>query len=340
MKMRRYIITLATLLVLSLSFVPLTSAQVVESSLGITAIPARLGDDGSLSVKPGETIRTQVRVRNTNAQSIQVGTIIEDFIIGDDGRTPVPVIGKNDSRWSLASWMQLSDTNQEIPAGGSQTITVTIQVPDSALPGGRYAMIMHEPRLTGEAGEQNGTTAGQTGISQRVGTLIYLRVAGEVKEEAFLRNITIPPFQEYGPVPIKFSVENLSDIHITPTATIVIRNMFGVERARISVPAQNIFPYTMREFSSSWERVWGAGRYTAEVFVEYGESHSVIAEEFSFWLLPIKLILILLTLFLAMIGLIVFVVRHIRRRSNAKHKDVELLEHTLHQLENTMKDKQ
>lgn len=307
--------------------------EIQKAAVGLTAIPPRLGDDGSLTAKPGETIQTEVRVRNSSESPIRVGTLVEDFIIGEDGRTPVPVLSSTDSRWSLAKWIVLGDSDQVVPAGGSQTIPVVIKVPENALPGGRYAMIMHEPRITEEADAKNGKTAGQTGVTQRVGTLVYLRVAGDVKEEAFLRNIKIPSFQEFGPVPITFSVENLSDIHIAPVTSIVIKDIFGMEKGKVTVPSQNIFPYTMREFTANWDRVWGFGRYSAEITVEYGEKHQIATGTAYFWLIPVKLLLALVTLLLAVVGMGVAIRRHIRHVTSVETKHIELLEDRIRQLE-------
>lgn len=314
-------------------------SEIQQAAVGLTAIPPRLGDDGSLKAEPGQTLQTQVRVRNSSNKPIQVGTLVEDFIIGEDGRTPVPVLADTDSRWSLAHWIELSDTDQIVPAGGSQTISVVIRVPDNALPGGRYAMIMHEPRSGSDAAVKNGETNGQTGVTQRVGTLVYLRVAGQVKEEAFLRNISIPSFQEFGPVPIKFSVENLSDIHIAPVSTVVIKDIFGLQKGKIDVPSQNIFPYTMREFTTNWDRVWGFGRYTAEISVEYGEAHQVLTQSVGFWLIPVKLLLALLVLLLASIGIGVSVRRHHHHKNSVETKHIELLEERIRQLEDEVGDR-
>lgn len=307
--------------------------EIQRAAVGLTAIPPRLGDDGTLTAKPGETIQTEVRVRNSSEKPIRVGSLVEDFIIGEDGRTPVPVVATTDSRWSLAKWIELADVERIVPAGGSQTIPVVIHVPENALPGGRYAMIMHEPRVSAASDTQTGQTAGQTGVTQRVGTLVYLRVEGDVKEEAFLRNIKIPSFMEFGPVPITFSVENLSDIHIAPVTSIVIKDAFGLEKGKITVPSQNIFPYTMREFTANWDRVWGFGRYSAEIIVEYGEKHQVVTETAYFWLIPVKLLLALITLILAMIGVGVAIRRHLRHISSEETKHIELLEDRIRQLE-------
>ncbi len=301
-----------------------------DAPLSLTAIPPRLGDDGSLVAKPGETLHTQIRVRNTSSEPVHVGTIIEDFIVEEDGRTPIPVLGQNDSRWSMSQWIVLDGANQMVPSGESQTISVLIHVPEDALPGGRYAMIMHEPKTN--------PTLGQTGINQRVGTLVYLRIAGEVNEEAFLRNIKVPSFLEYGPVPLKFSVENLSDIHIRPTAKVAIFDMFGQEKSQITFESQNVFPYTMREFSDTWQTTWGFGRYRAEITAVYGSQSKALTQTVFFWILPIKLILIVVLLFFVLLTLWLWFLRRRRARKQADTTYVAMLEERMKELENELEE--
>lgn len=313
-------------------------AEIQQAAVGLTAMPPRLGEDGSVSADPGQTIQTQVRVRNTTNTSLRVSTIVEDFIIGDDGRTPVPVVDQTDSRWSLAQWIELPESSSIIPAGGTQTLPVIIRVPENALPGGRYAMIMHEPSGN-QAKTTSGETVGQTGVQQRVGTLVYLRVNGDVKEEAFIRNVKVPMFQEFGPVPLSFDVENLSDIHIRPQVSVSVKNMFGIERSRVNIETQNVFPYTLRTFETNWDQVWAFGRYTAMIAVTYGERGQTVQAVAHFWVVPLKLLLAIGVVVLAMVGIGVAIRRHLRHRDNVDQQHISLLEDRIRQLESEIHDR-
>ncbi|MCD8484107.1 hypothetical protein LRY65_03250 [Candidatus Woesebacteria bacterium] len=312
--------------------------EITRGEVGLTAIPPRLGDDGSLEVQPGQLIQVEVRVRNTSNQVQTIQTVAEDFIIGENGRTPIPIEGQRDSRWSLASWLEIPNNTTVLPPGVSQSVPVLIRVPDTALPGGRYAMIMHQPITGGDFTLPNGETGGQAAVNQRVGTLVYVRVAGAVKEEAHIRNISIPSFSEFGPVPIAFEIENLSDIHIRPSSQIRITNMFGQEIDEIQVESQNVFPYTLREFRTEWDRVWGFGRYTAHFMTVYGSQGETITASFHFWVVPYKLLLTIVVLLLALLGIIISVRRHLQHRNDATTQHVALLEDRIRQLENELQE--
>lgn len=311
--------------------------EITRAELGLTAIPPRLGDDGSLEVQPGEFVQTQVRVRNTTGQTQTVQTLAEDFIISEDGRTPIPVQASPDSRWSLASWIEIPNPQTTLPPGVSQTIPVFIRVPENALPGGRYAMIMHQP-TAGEQASLEVELGGQAAVNQRVGTLVYVRVAGPVNEEALIRNISIPGFSEFGPVPISFEIENLSDIHVRPITQISITNMFGQEIDQLKVEAQNVFPYSIREFQTEWDRVWGFGRYTAHFMTVYGTQGETVLASYSFWVFPYKLVLTIIVILVALIGIFISVRRHLDHRNDVTSQHISLLEDRIRQLENELQE--
>lgn len=301
----------------------------------LTAIPPRLGDAGDLKAKPGEKIQTVIRVRNSSDEAMSIQSVAQDFIIGEDGTTPIPVSGEVSNRWSLASWILISPETQVIPARQTAQVNVVIDVPQDALPGGHYAMVMHQPSV---GVDQNGQAiVGDTAslVSQRVGTLVYFMVEGPVNEEAFLRNINFPSFTEYGPVPFSFTVENVSDIHVRPQITVDIYNLIGQKVDSINVEAKNVFPYVSRDFDSQWDRVWGIGPYTAKFTMSFGSQGKVVMASSSFWLMPAKLVLAALTIIVVLIGLIVVIRRHLLHRQSNEQARIKMLEQRLAELETT-----
>jgi hypothetical protein len=312
--------------------------EIQRAAIGLTALPPRLGEDGSLTGEPGATIQTQVRVRNVSTQPIVIQTLAEDFVIGEDGRTPVPVDVQVDTKFSLANWIEIPVRQATIQPGGIQTIPLVIRVPANARPGGRYAMIMHQPVVS--TGEEFGADlAGQAAVNERVGTLVYFRVPGPVHEEAAIRNIVIPGFSEFGPVPITFDIENLSDIHIRPLVNIEIRNILGRTVDTVTVETQNVFPDSLRRFEANWDRVWGFGRYSARFNVSYGDQGQVLTATAAFWLFPYRLIVAILVVILVLIATGVLIRRHLKYRGGVEEQHIGLLEDRIRQLENELHEK-
>jgi hypothetical protein len=305
-----------------------TPQAAAPGEITLTAIPPRYGDVETLKIKPGEKKQIQVRVRNSSNQTVTVESFAKDFVVGEDGSTPLPVTDEVSNRWSLASWLVLSPNSQVLRPNQLGMVNVLIQVPADALPGGHYAMITHTPNV-GALTEG----ASESKVNQQVGTLLYVQVEGPINEEAFIRNLTMPKLSEFGPVPFSFTVENRSDIHITPRIAIEIYNLFGSKVDTITLESKNIFPLMNRGFDGEWNRVWGIGPYKAKVTMSYGSTGQVVMTKTSFWLIPYRLVLAISVVLLTLLAAILLTRRHWLHRKGADQERVKQLEERLKELE-------
>lgn len=303
----------------------------IITSLELVALPTRIGDDRSLRGDPGETIQTKVRVRNVTDKPVMVTSRAIDFILGENGFTPVPVTEEDISnRWSLAKWLTLAPNAVQLDPREIRELAVVIQIPRDALPGGHYAMVTHTPAgYNGNPFTINGESG--SAINQQVGTLLYVIVNGDVTENAFIRDVKFPSFSEYGPVPFSFTIDNQSDIHIRPEITVDIHNMFGQQVDSFSIETRNIFPIRSRDFSGEWDKIWGFGRYKATISVVYGLNGAVSQATVFFWLFPITVVLaiVIVTMSLAVIALLVR--RHVLHTQTDQSKRIAELEAQLQQ---------
>ncbi len=308
------------------------TSSLAESSL--TAIPPRLGEDMSLKAKPGEKLQTSVRVRNSSSEKMTVKSIAQDFIVETNGETPIPVNENISNRWSLASWLILTPSVQEVEPGDIATINVIIEIPDDALPGGHYAMITHQPHSgSADLPESEFAPKSAATLQQRVGTLLYVTVDGPINEAAFIRELTFPRFSEYGPIPFKFTVDNQSDIHIRPQIGIEIYNLFGKKVETLEITSKNIFPFIARDFEGEWDRIWGFGPYTAKAVMSYGSTGQIAIASQTFWLLPITLLMAILIVLLVIVAIIIVIRRHLHHRSDDQQAKIEMLQSKVSQLE-------
>ena len=310
--------------VFSAIVLPVRAQQAAADLVSLTAIPPRLGEDGKLKLKPGEKAQIDLRVRNSSNKVVVVKSSAIDFIVDEDGKTPVPLEGaaETNNRWSLASWLTVAPSQNTLQPNESGSISVVIDVPHDALPGGHYAMVVHQP-TTGALEEIAGSA---TGINQRVGTLLYVIVDGPINEAAFIRDFSFTDFMEFGPVPFSFVVENESDVHIRPQMNIDIYNLFGRKVTTIQPTTKNIFPYESRSFSGQWEQIWGTGPYTARLTMSFGDHGAVVIARTSFWLLPVKLVIAIITLIGILIIAFISIRRHIIHRRTDQSARIQELE--------------
>ena len=301
----------------------------------LTAIPPRLGEDLSLKVKPGEKIQTSVKVRNGSSETMTVKSLAQDFIVDSGGETPIPVEGNISNRWSLASWVMLTPSVHEIQPGDIATINVIIDIPADALPGGHYAMITHQPHSTSSSTSPEFEVAHTSAatLQQRVGTRLYVVVDGPINEAAFIRELNFPKFTEYGPVPFSFTIDNQSDVHISPQIGVEIYNIFGKKIETIEMTTKNIFPFIARDFEGKWDRVWGFGPYTAKAVMSYGSTGQLAVTTTTFWLLPITILMAIFIIILVIIAVIIVVRRHLQHRRGDQQAQIEMLQNKVSQLE-------
>ncbi|MFZ2152893.1 MAG: hypothetical protein WAV41_02435 [Microgenomates group bacterium] len=272
-------------LVLVSSFLFLVSDIQAQSALGLSAIPPRL----EVTLQPGEVVTKELKIRNESKTERVVTTTSRDFIVTDSEGTPIQLedIDESNNRWAASSWIHLSPSNFKLKPGETRSIMITIIAPDDALAGGHYAMVLHSPN--------NESVLSETGslIQTNVGTLVYVTIPGDIKEDARVTEFSAPSFSEFGPVPFKTIISNLSDIHVTPAGSIAIKNWLGGKTADLPLDLTNIFPNTSREFTNTLTRKFLFGRYTATLSAGYGTTGQAIAATIFFWVIPWRLIIIL-----------------------------------------------
>ncbi|MBD3250211.1 MAG: hypothetical protein GF381_01395 [Candidatus Pacebacteria bacterium] len=306
-------------------------AQLDQQSL--IAIPPRRGENRELVVNPGEKIQTDIRVKNNSNQTLSLKSYARDFIVGENGRTPIPVDQSVSNRWSLASWMAVVPNQHELGPNETAQINIVIEVPDDALPGGHYAMVLHQPTNNEPATQDLDAQEAVTSINQMVGTLFYVIVDGPINEEAYITDFKFNNFQEFGPVPFSFKVSNQSDIHIKPRMEVDIFNLIGQKVDSIKVEPRNIFPLTSLNFNGKWEKVWGFGLYKAKLTLSYGENGQVVMANTNFWIIPVRIVLAILFILLTLSAIIVSVRSHIRHKTEQEEAKIKELQQKLEQYE-------
>ena len=307
-----------------------------QSALGLTAIPPRLEIEGD----PGQVVTKEIKVRNESLQNRVIYTTIKDFIVSDDSGTPLQLedtdleTNPDLNRWTASSWIHISPTKLQLKPGETKSLTLTVIVPDNALPGGHYAMLTYMPNGDVKPGQMKKTASI---IGQRVGTLIYFTVAGPVTEKLNILKFSVPQFSEQGPINFTGTLESLSDIHITPVGNITISDPLRTKVAEVPVEAGSVFPETQRDFVSTWTQKWGWGKYRADLNLAYGTTGAVATATIFFWLFPIRLVIYSLIAIISILTAIILLNKRSKRHQEMLEKEVTELKEELEKLEESKK---
>jgi len=298
---------LVTILVLALLILPgFVSAQAPE---GVEISPAIIED----RVSPGETRDFSLSVRNISTVERTFYFLALDIKGVDERGVPIFAEIGEPTPYELSTWLTVPTESITIPAGESQSFGFRITVPREASPGAHFGGVFLEsqaPRLR---------TSG-AGIGFSVGTIVSLRIAGDVVEEARVRSFSTDRLI-YNEPSVRFTtnVENMGNVLVRPYGQIKIVNMTGREvgTVRVNETVSPVFPQAERSYQTEWDRDGFAfGRYQAMVSLVYGEDgRRTITGTATFWILPVKPILYTIGCFLAVVLVMFFFVRmYIRRK--------------------------
>ena len=271
-----------------------------------------------LNVNPGQTVTTPIYIRDISSGDLIVSAQVNDFVAGGESGTP-KILLNNDTNnpYSMKSWVVPPASLLLVPRQ-IRTLTVTLNVPQNATPGGHYGVI----RFTATPPSLKGTGVS---LSASLGSLMLLTVSGKITQHLNVQSFTVnnggsaAGFFESGPVNFVEQLKNTGNVHLQPVGQVSIFDMFGKKLAAVNVnlPPGNILPSSTRQFSQALNsEVIGNkmlfGHYTANLKVTYGTSHIVLTSSLGFWVIPLKLIgIIIVVLVGGFFGL-----RYILRRYN------------------------
>jgi len=275
------------------------SVKAADAGKGVTIVPPSF----ELYANPGESIADKIKVRNDSTSDVTYQVLVEDFkAVGEEGSVSLIDDSQPNTTYSLAKWVVPEPRTFSLAPNQEKEIPFSINVPKDAEPGGHYCSVLFQ--IGGDAKIQGGGAS----VASRVGSLILLRVSGNVKEDASVESFTSNKnYFEKGPIGLDLRVKDNGNNHISPKGTIVITNIFGQKVAEIPLNGLNVLPSAIRKMSTEWnpKNSFLANRYTATLVATYGQQNKSLSATTSFIVFPKFLIYICSAVILLIIGLVV-----------------------------------
>lgn len=282
------------------------------TATAITISPPRL----ELAADPGETVTGKLEVTNDSQTDTVYYTQVENFEAGDETGNPQFVT----TREGLATWVDVQ-SQVTVRAGEIKSVPFSVRVPRSTEPGGYFASIFVRTTPPPENG-------GEVSIGARLGTLILLRVNGEIKEGVNILEFATKDNKRFFtslPVELYYRFQNTGADRVKPEGTIVIKNLVGLTAKSLSAnrPEGSVLPRSIRRFDSPWVTAGGGeedpatvvpsetadgffaqatnqaknfafGYYTANLDIHYGENNNTATGVYRFLVVPWQLLSIVL----------------------------------------------
>lgn len=309
----------------------------IKTAGAVTLSPPRL----ELAGDPGTVISSEIKITNEATEPQVYYTQVENFEAADESGNPsfVP------TRENLATWVDVA-ANIRVEAGQQKVLPFTIRIPQNAEPGGYFASLFI--RTTPPP-----TRGGEVSIGARLGTLLLLRVNGDIQEGVDILEFGTKDNQRFFsslPIDFYYRFQNTGADRVKPTGTIAVKNVFGMNAKILNANRSDgsVLPRSIRRFESSWITSGGGeeapelqsvsvesqgffaaavsqaknfafGYYTANLDITFGESNNTAHETFRFFIIPWQLLIIGLVVLVVLFVVLRFILKRYNRYIISKY---------------------
>lgn len=301
MKRLLFLISLSIIAVLSFGA---TTYAADESGQALEIAPPLI----SLPADPGETIKTQISIRDIAKGPLIVTSQINDFSAESETGVPkIDVDGVEKSPYSIIDWVEPLDRLVLEPTQIKQ-LPITINVPANASPGGYYGVI----RFTATPGELNSSGVS---LSASVGALVFIRVSGDAKESMDIVELSTSKngrkgwFFDSQPIDFTMRIKNTGNIQEQPVGIVAVKDMFGKPLANLSLNLNKryVLPDSIRSFDTPLDKTNIGGRvlfglYTATLTTKYGDKGQEVTKTIRFFVFPWQIALGIIIVIAALVG--------------------------------------
>lgn len=184
--------------------------------------------------------------------------------------------------YDASSWITIDEPDFILQPKTNRTVDYTIKAPKGAEPGGHYATIFFQPLVPEQAlSPQNLYIVG------RIGALVFLTVPGDIRQEAKIKELTVPSFSQFGPAIINLKISNTGNIQIRPTGKVEVLDFRGQVVFSKALNEGLVIPGTTKTYEFEFGNKGTVGQFRARASIVFGEDQEKLtAENVSFWILP------------------------------------------------------
>lgn len=306
-----------------------------QGSAALSIVPKK-----TYTVDPGKSVNDTLTIRNLDRkEALNLTLRVIDFTYTDDGGTPKLMTAEDapQTTWSLKPFLTVP-RNVTIEPGSSQTLDMSIAIPEGHGAGSYYSAIVYST---------SPADGGNVGLSASGVTLVFTTIPGQVNENLVLDKLGAYDhmIKEYRyamtkkPEKIAYTLKNEGNVTESPVGSITLRHMFGKETVIQNInPNESLaligqtrtfesciklknsevnFNGSRAEASACAEPDLWPGYYKVELSAFYGQNGNNtrdLSGTASFWYLPWWFIAVFLAALLFVSFHIWKIVRFIRNR--------------------------
>lgn len=273
-----------------------------------------------ITLQPGDTYSDTIRLTNPTQNLVELYPKTMNFEARGEGGDPSFYEADETShKYALAKWISYEQPKLALTPQQVAEFKYQIKVPLGAEPGGHYGVLFFATNPPEKA-----EGASQVAIASMVGSLVLVRIPGDIREEGLLEKFSTEK-KLYVSTPVVFNalIKNIGNIHFKPEGEIKIKNFWGgeVDKVIFNEEKGNVLPDSARKFEEKWTPATEPfykqpiGRFTGNLNLNYGEDDKMLAGSVSFWVIP-KWFLVAVAVLILII--VLWIITRLIRRKNSK----------------------
>jgi len=259
-----------------------TPPAAAPGGFGVSLGPSQIRLQGV----PGETQESSVRIWNQSQNTMRFIVEIADLgnEVAKDGALNRVFVTPGSFAHSCAGWIQLSQSDVEVPAGQHLDIKFLMAVPTDAV-GGHAAVIFFRGMPAAQNGDERDPSKPTTSvqIQPRIGVLVFHEAKGTVQRTGKLSDFVVQPPVDGEPLSMTYLFENTGNVDILLEGSFYVLGANNALAAKGRINTLRTFPEDRGSSGTEWEGALDSGEYHLVASFELGpDGQEVIVREADF----------------------------------------------------------
>lgn len=236
-----------------------------------------------LNITPSTAHSGIVKFKNTGTEKLSVQLSAEAFSVNNETYDYT-----FEPSSDISNWVHFSSDLIDIEPGQIRPVQYAINVPIDAEPGGAYISLFGASLPSSDEGSIQST--------ERVGSLLYITVTGDVTKTGSLLGFS-SPFAGFGETPWSARIHNTGSAHFIGDYTVSTKTLWGTTISEQS-DAPLVMPNTIRLIQGALEPPQWLGVYIIHYNIALGDNGKAVGTR-PYLYLPITQVTALIALVLA-----------------------------------------
>ncbi len=225
----------------------------------------------------GETKTGQIHISNPTDGTVTVKVYTEDWEYLDTGNGDKDFFPAGTLPNSASPWITYNPSQLTIEPFGRQTVDYTVAVPADAdaSTGTRYSILFFETSLGMGQNEEGASVT----VAGRIGSLFYVDIAGSIRREGKIKELTLTPGKGNRPAVIKTVFHNTGNTAVALEGEFVLMDFEGGVKARGKLTTIYARAGAVVSQETEWAGRLAPGVYDGVFTFDMGEGALLVEEK-------------------------------------------------------------